>query len=86
LAPPLSTAKVSPQRSRAVAIAATASETSTVELELVRAPTDVAHAGDALALDARRPIAEPLGQPTIPDVRRLDDVVVDAHDEGNLVH
>jgi hypothetical protein len=55
-----------------------------VELELVGPTADVAHARDALPLDAGCPITESLGEPVVPDVRRLDDVVVDADDEGNV--
>ena len=55
-----------------------------VEVELVGAAADVAHSRDALALDAGRPIAEPLGEPAVPHVRRLDHVVVDADDDGDL--
>ena len=51
---------------------------------------DVAGAGlvleraPALAFDARAARPEALGQPGLPDVRRLDDVVVDADDLGEF--
>ena len=55
-----------------------------VERLLVHAAADVLDRADAPALDAGAAVAEPLGQPGLPDVRRLDDVVVDADDLGQL--
>src|SRR6185437_4472729 len=51
-----------------------------VEGLAVGTATDVLHLADAPALDARTGLAELGGQPGLPDVRRLDDVVVDTDD------
>ena len=55
-----------------------------VEGLLVLAAAGVAHVADAAALDLGAAVAELLGQPGLPEVRRLDDVVVDADDLGQL--
>jgi hypothetical protein len=55
-----------------------------VECLLVRAAADVAHRADPAALGAWSALAERGRQPVAPHVRRLDDVVVDAHDPGEL--
>jgi hypothetical protein len=57
-----------------------------VEDLLVGAAADVAHAGDAPALDAGAAVAVAGGQPALPHVGRLDDVVVDADDLGDHGH
>jgi hypothetical protein len=54
-----------------------------VEGLLVGPAADVAHAGDAPALDARPAVAVRGGQPPVPHVRRLDHVVVHADDLGD---
>jgi hypothetical protein len=53
-----------------------------VERLLVGAAADVLHVPDAAPFDLRSAVAEALGQPRLPEVRGLDDVVVDAHDLG----
>ena len=55
-----------------------------VEGLLVLPAADVLHVADAAALDLGAAVAEALGQPGLPHVRRLDDVVVDADDRGQL--
>ncbi len=55
-----------------------------VERLLVRAAPDVAHRADAAPLDVRTTSFELGRQPGLPDVRRLDDVVVDADDLGQV--
>jgi hypothetical protein len=54
-----------------------------VEDLLVGAAAHVAHTGDAPALDAGAPVPVAGGQPGLPHVGRLDDVVVDADDLGD---
>jgi hypothetical protein len=56
------------------------------ELLLVGAAADVLHPAHAPALDAGAVGPVPLGQPRLPHVGRLDDVVVDADDLGELGH
>ena len=55
-----------------------------IEGLLVDTAADVLDRPDAPALHSRAAVPEPLGQPRLPDVRRLDDVVVDADDLGQL--
>ena len=55
-----------------------------VEGLLVRAAADVLHGADAAPFDLRAAIAESFGQPRLPQVRGLDDVVVDADDLGQF--
>ena len=45
-----------------------------------------ANLGHPPPFHARRTVPEPGGEPCLPQVRRLDDVVVDAHDLGQLHH
>ena len=58
-----------------------------VPLEVVRRAAEVRHPGDAASLDARDVgvVAELRRQPTLEQVRRLDDVVVDADDERDVL-
>src|SRR5947209_2094417 len=53
-----------------------------VEGLLVAAAADVLHRADAAALDARATVAPTRREPGLPEVRGLDDVVVDADDLG----
>jgi hypothetical protein len=55
-----------------------------VEGLLVDPAADVLDRPDAPTLDAGTALAEPLGQPRLPHVRRLDDVVVDADNLGQF--
>jgi hypothetical protein len=56
------------------------------ELVLVGRAADVLQVAEPVALDPGRVLLEPGRQPVLPDVRRLDDVVVDADDHGDLRH
>ena len=53
-----------------------------VEGLAVGPPADVLHVADAAALGLRAPVAKARREPGVPQVRRLDDVVVDADDLG----
>jgi biuret amidohydrolase len=55
-----------------------------IEGLLVDPAADVLDRPDAPALHSRTAVSEALGQPGLPDVRRLDDVVVDTDDLGQL--
>jgi hypothetical protein len=57
-----------------------------VEGLLVGAAADVLHRADAAALDLGPAVGQLGGQPRLPEVRRLDDVVVDADDLGQFGH
>jgi hypothetical protein len=55
-----------------------------VELVLVLGAPEELQAGEPVALDARAPIPETLGQPGLPEVGRLDHVVIDRDDHRDL--